>query len=73
VESCVLFEKTRRLAHGYRNFENYRLRMLLAREAQELAASNEDDVTTITSEKPLCRPCVFHQAAAIPTPTLTRS
>ena len=24
------FEKARRLAHGYRNFENYRLRMLLA-------------------------------------------
>ena len=26
----VLIEKTRRLAHGYRNFNNYRLRMLLA-------------------------------------------
>ena len=26
----MLIEKARRLAHGYRNFENYRLRMLLA-------------------------------------------
>ncbi len=26
----MLIEKTRRLAHGYRNFDNYRLRMLLA-------------------------------------------
>ncbi len=26
----MLIEKARRLAHGYRNFDNYRLRMLLA-------------------------------------------
>jgi transposase len=26
----MLIEKARRLAHGYRNFTNYRLRMLLA-------------------------------------------
>ena len=26
----MLIEKARRLAHGCRNFENYRLRMLLA-------------------------------------------
>ncbi len=26
----MLIEKARRLAHGYRNFNNYRLRMLLA-------------------------------------------
>lgn len=26
----MLIEKARRLAHGYRNFQNYRLRMLLA-------------------------------------------
>ncbi|MDP9434643.1 MAG: transposase [Actinomycetota bacterium] len=26
----LLIEKARRLAHGYRNFTNYRLRMLLA-------------------------------------------
>ena len=26
----MLIEKARRHAHGYRNFENYRLRMLLA-------------------------------------------
>jgi hypothetical protein len=26
----MLIAKARRLAHGYRNFDNYRLRMLLA-------------------------------------------
>jgi transposase len=29
-----LIEKARRLAHGYRNFTNYRLRMLLAASGQ---------------------------------------
>ena len=29
-----IIEKTRRLGHGYRNFTNYRLRMLLAANGQ---------------------------------------
>jgi len=30
TEANLIIEKTRRLAHGFRNFANYRLRILLA-------------------------------------------
>jgi hypothetical protein len=51
----MLIEKARRLAHGYRNFENYRLRMLLAASGTPRPTSqNRDLVTTLKSEEPDC-------------------
>lgn len=51
----MLIEEARRLAHGYRNFDSYRLRMLLARQRHTLPPlQDKDDVTTLKSEEPNC-------------------
>lgn len=45
----MLSEKARRLTHGYRNFNNYRLRMLLAASGHP---DPQDGLTTLESEEP---------------------
>jgi Transposase len=46
----LLIEKTRRLAHGYRNFDNYRLRILLVADGSRPYRERPDHVS---SEKPV--------------------
>ncbi len=46
----MLIEKARRLAHGYRNFNNYRLRMLLPASGTR---SRRATWTTLKSEDPV--------------------
>lgn len=49
----LVIEKARRLAHGYRNFENYCLRMLLTASGTRRPASQDrDPMATLKSEEP---------------------
>jgi hypothetical protein len=54
----LLIEKTRRLAHGFRNFTNYRLRILLVADATPLSATAEPSLETKSHLLPDARPII---------------
>jgi transposase len=57
----LLIEKTRRLAHGFRNFSNYRLRILLVADASR---SYRPRPTTLKSEEPDYSTSIGRRAAS---------
>ena len=62
----MLIEKARRLAHSYRNCDNYRLRMLLAAAGPHPPLPREDDMTTLKSEEPRHHTSLALEDAGLP-------